>query len=249
MALWAVVPIQVLFVLLLKCQRALITETWWTVFLSKNQKQHRLRLSSQRKVIIESSQFIMDLVKCLINVQYHCYYTSQWIYSHISHAYMWIWIGITTLQFLELLFLLVVNNEDFPMRYVLLHNISSSAWAAVWGLVEQINDVKVLHGHLCSSLTFSSGLQESHTAPGMRSLYNNFQSRKERGWTEKLSSVSLYQGRNYFPDPPHRQTSPHTSLAGAGQVARDPGWERKYLTFLAFFLRRWALLLGKKEGG
>lgn len=189
MALWAVVPIQVLFVLLLKCQRALITETWWTVFLSKNQKQHRLRLSSQRKVIIESSQFIVDLVKCLINVQYHCYYTSQWIYSHISHAYMWIW--ITALQFLELLFLLLVNNEDFPMRYVLLHNISSSAWAAVWGLVEQINDVKVLHGHLSSSLTFSSGLQESHTAPGMRSLYNNFQSRKERGWTEKFSSISL----------------------------------------------------------
>lgn len=38
MVLWAVVLIQVLYILLLKWQQALIMEIWWTQFLSKKQK-------------------------------------------------------------------------------------------------------------------------------------------------------------------------------------------------------------------
>lgn len=87
MALWAVVLIQVLFLLLLKCHQVFIVETWWTQFLSKSQKQHRLRLSFQRKVIIEGSQLMMGLINLTLLI------FSMYIFKY-THMYTCVYILI-----------------------------------------------------------------------------------------------------------------------------------------------------------
>lgn len=59
----------------------------------------------------------------------------------------------------------------FLCYYMLLHSISSNAWATLLGLVEEINDVNVLTRHLFASLDLflrAENWEKATPDPGVR---------------------------------------------------------------------------------